>query len=377
MRKLATIRKITDLQPIPGADAIEVATVDSWKVVVKKGEFQLHDLVLYIEVDSWVPHELAPFLSKGQEPREYEGIKGERLRTVRLRGQISQGLILPLWGNDMLVQKFATFENVANRPYPVWVETITGNGWYVMPDGRCVEGALFDLDLSPSFGIVKYEPPVPACLAGVVKGSFPSCFPKTDEERIQNLTDEWPLLQTYTYEVTEKLEGSSMSVGLVPAGYGFEFIVCSRNLNLKETDDNTLWKVARAYDIERKLLEVPTTGGIIIQGELIGEGIQGNYYGIKGHDFYVFAVYDVGAGRYYTPAQRHMLCATLGLNHVPVIDVGVKVDAAIEDVLSRADGLSIINPSKQREGLVYKQDDGKGQAHFKTVSNAYLLATGG
>lgn len=374
MRKLATIRKIVDLQPIPGADAIEVATVDSWKVVVKKGEFQLHDLVLYIEVDSWVPHELAPFLSKGQEPREYNGIKGERLRTIKLRGQVSQGLILPLWDSNYLVQKFARVENVANRPYPVWVETLTENGWYVMPDGRCVESALFELDLSESFGIVKYEPPVPACLAGVVKGSFPSCFPKTDEERIQNLTDEWPLLRTYTYEVSEKLEGSSMSVGLLS---DTEFIVCSRNLNLKETEDNTLWKVARAYDIERKLLDVPTTGGIIIQGELVGEGIQGNYYDIKGHDFYVFAIYDVGGGKYYTPAERHELCQTLGLKHVPVIDVHASVDMSIEDMLRNADGPSIINPKKKREGVVYKQDDGKGQAHFKTVSNDYLISTGG
>ena len=96
MRKLATIRCISAIHPIPDADAIEVAQVDNWKVVVKKGEYRVGDLVVYCEVDSWIPHELAPFLSKGQEPREYEGIKGERLRTVKLRGTTSQGLILPL-----------------------------------------------------------------------------------------------------------------------------------------------------------------------------------------------------------------------------------------------------------------------------------------
>lgn len=96
MRKLATIRRVAAILPIPDADAIEVAQVDNWKVVVKKGEHQVDELVVYIEVDSWVPHEIAPFLSKGQEPREYEGVKGERLRTVKLRGTTSQGLILPL-----------------------------------------------------------------------------------------------------------------------------------------------------------------------------------------------------------------------------------------------------------------------------------------
>ena len=177
MRKLATIRKIMEIKPISGADSICAYRVDNWWVVDSIGEYKINDLVIYCEPDSWIPHELAPFLSKGQEPRVYESIKGERLRTVKLRGQISQGLLLPLWdSSSMLVQKFATFENVANRPYPVWVENITEYGWYIMPDGRCVENALFELDLSPSLGILKYEPPVPAHLSGIVKGAFPSSF---------------------------------------------------------------------------------------------------------------------------------------------------------------------------------------------------------
>ena len=96
MRKLATIRRIADIQPIEGADAIEVAVVDGWRVVVKKDEFTVGDLAMYLEIDSWVPHELAPFLSKGHEPREYNGVKGERLKTIRLRGTTSQGLLLKI-----------------------------------------------------------------------------------------------------------------------------------------------------------------------------------------------------------------------------------------------------------------------------------------
>ena len=96
MRKLASIRRIDDIQPIEGADAIEVATIDGWKVVVKRGEFTVGDLAVYLEIDSWVPHELAAFLSKGKEPREYNGVKGERLRTVKLRGTTSQGLLLKI-----------------------------------------------------------------------------------------------------------------------------------------------------------------------------------------------------------------------------------------------------------------------------------------
>lgn len=96
MRKLASIRRISEVRPIANADAIECAVVDGWTVVIKRGELQPGDLAVYFEIDSFIPYELAPFLSKGREPREFNGVKGERLRTVKLRGQLSQGLLLPL-----------------------------------------------------------------------------------------------------------------------------------------------------------------------------------------------------------------------------------------------------------------------------------------
>lgn len=355
MRKLASIRTIQEIKNIPGADAICAYRVDNWWVVDSIGKYIVGEMVVYCEPDSWIPHELAPFLSKGQEPREYDGIKGERLRTVKLRGQVSQGLILPIT-HELQAEFSHAFLNF--------------EGARQLQEGDEVTDLL---------GIVKYEPPVPACLAGVVKGAFPSCFPKTDEERIQNLTASYAELQEHEYEVTEKLEGSSMSVGLVPLGYGVDFIVCSRNLNLKETPDNTLWKVARQYDIERKLLNVPMTDGLIIQGELIGEGIQGNYYGIKGHDFYVFAIYDIGRGKYYAPKARRKLCEELGLKHTPVLCEARTLNGmSIDDILKAADGKSMINPNKLREGVVYKRTDGlDNQEHFKAVSNAYLIKTGG
>lgn len=358
MRKLASIQKILDIQPIPGADAIEVAQINSWKVVVKKDEFTIGDLVVYFEIDSWIPHTLAPFLSKGQYPKVYDGVEGERLRTVRLRGQVSQGLILPIT-IGMQVEFSHTFLNF--------------EGVRDLQEGD---------DITDMLGILKYDPPVSAQLAGISKGAFPSCFPKTDEERIQNLTSQWPELQEQEYEITEKLEGSSMSVGLLEGDAiprDGEFIVCSRNLNLKEVEGNTLWSLARKHDIERKLREIGPPDGIILQGEIIGEGIQGNYYGIKGHEFYVFAVYDIGMGRYYFPEERRRMCEHLGLKHVPVISTnGSLKGMTIDEVLKSADGMSQVNPTKRREGLVYKRADGKnGQEHFKAVSNEYLLKTGG
>lgn len=384
MRKLASIQKILDIQPIPGADAIEVAQINNWKVVVKKGEFAIGDLVVYFEIDSWIPHALAPFLSKGQYPKVYDGIEGERLRTVRLRGQVSQGLILPLrcvWSGPHINMPY-----IGPSPWDFQGDWETDDGELnvvdIIVDGEHRTGTIDGLDVTARLGILKYDPPVSAQLAGISKGAFPSCFPKTDEERIQNLTGQWPELQEHEYEITEKLEGSSMSVGLLEGDAiprDGEFIVCSRNLNLKEAEGNTLWSLARKHDIERKLRDIGPPDGIILQGEIIGEGIQGNYYGIKGHEFYVFAVYDIGMGRYYFPEERRRMCEHLGLKHVPVIGTRTSLKGmTIDEVLKSADGMSQVNPTKRREGLVYKRADGKnGQEHFKAVSNKYLIATGG
>ena len=97
MRKMARIVKIDAINPIPDADAIEVATVGGWKVVVKKGEYSVGQLAIYCEIDSFIPTTIASFLTKpGHTPKVYEGVEGERLRTVKLRRQLSQGLLLPL-----------------------------------------------------------------------------------------------------------------------------------------------------------------------------------------------------------------------------------------------------------------------------------------
>lgn len=113
MRKMASIEIISDIVPHSNADAIELAIIKGWQVVVKKGEFHRGDMVLYFEIDSWIPTELAPFLSKGHEPRVYKGVRGERLRTVKLRQEISQGLILPL----SVLEKFGKIESLGENRY--------------------------------------------------------------------------------------------------------------------------------------------------------------------------------------------------------------------------------------------------------------------
>jgi RNA ligase (TIGR02306 family) len=338
MRKMATIRKIDALNPIVGADAIEAATIGGWKVVVKKGEFEVGDRAVYCEIDSWIPTELAPFLSKGKEPREYEGIKGERLRTVKLRGQLSQGLLLNL---DQVIPETNSF----------------------------VEGD----DVSEHLGIVKWELPMNAQLAGMARGNFPSVIPKTDQERAQNLVGEiLAAAQAGTlFEITEKLEGSSMTVYQIQGEFG----VCSRNLDLKETEGNSFWATARKEDIEAKMKRIDEHWDFAIQGELVGPGIQGNIYKLKEPEFRVFDVYDITNGKYLDPAHRRALVATLGLKHVPVMveDYNLAGAGGIEGLLNFAEAKSVMGDitGPEREGIVFKEV--KGGMTFKAISNKYLL----
>jgi RNA ligase (TIGR02306 family) len=331
MRKLATLREIDAILPIEGADAIECAVVGGWKVVVKKNEYKPGDRAVYCEIDSWMPYELAPFLSKGKEPREFEGIKGERLRTVKLRGQLSQGLLLNL--DDAL--PFTNSFQIGD-------------------------------DVSEVLGIVKWEKPVNAQLAGQVKGNFPSLIPKTDQERVQNLKNEIRAAfeSGLLFEVTEKLEGSSMTVYRIDGEFG----VCSRNMDLKRDENNSFWKVAIDDDIENKMT---FSDNFAIQGELIGPGIQGNIYKLTKPEFRVFDVYDIKEGYYMNPADRRDLISRMGLNHVPVITVGKDLGTGtIDELLEWAEGESVLAKT-EREGIVFKQEN--GGMTFKAISNKYLL----
>jgi len=334
-RKLATIRKIAEVKAIPDADKICAYRVDGWWVVDSVGKYQVDDLVVYAEPDSWVPTELAPFLSKGKEPREYEGIKGERLRTVKLRGQISQGLLLPLDALN-LGEFVATLSEDTN-------------------------------DVTELLGILKWERPMNAQLAGMARGNFPALVPKTDQERIQNLTRSFEQYQLDTWSITEKLDGSSATFYLDTDDV---FHVCSRNLDLKEDEANSFWKVARKFKIE-DIMRRNFMQGMAIQGEMIGEGIQGNQYKVF-LDFLVYDMYNTATGQYILPAQLKAACEKLGLKHVPIINENATlVGETIDSILAQAEGKSVLNGSN-REGLVWKSNTVHDRS-WKSISTSWLL----
>ena len=338
MRKLARVVKIDEIHEIPGADAIEVATVGGWKVVAKKNDYKAGDLAVYFEIDSWIPYELAPFLTKpGQFPKVYNGVEGQRLKTIRLRGQLSQGLLMPI-------------------PQSVY----DGAGSQVVED----------LDLTDNLMIQKWEREMPAQLAGVSRGNFPSFIRKTDQERIQNLKREYAQWQEQgvEWEMTEKLDGSSMTVYV----NGEESGVCSRNLNLKETEENSFWKVA----LREKLIDkIKSTGkNLALQGELVGPGVQGNKYNLSELDFHLFDIYDIDKQEYYTPKERLELAVNLNITHTPIISLAINFkenDWTIDYVLTNAEFKSYLNNQTEAEGVVFKSVDGKNS--FKAISNKFLL----
>jgi len=342
MRELARVVRIDDIRPIEGADAIEVARVGGWTVVVKKSEFSAGDLAVYFEIDSFLPqgNPAWQFLVD-KSARDYNRMRGHVLRTVRLRGQLSQGLLLPL---------SSTLGDTA-----ISIEPGT--------------------DVTELLGVHKYEPPIPAELAGEVRGLFPSRVPKTDQERIQNLAEElarW-IESGWTWEVTEKLEGASSTWAWLEG----ELRVCSRNLDLRDIEGNTHWRLARECEAAARLKAYCGARNMALQGELVGNGVQGNIYRLQGHRFYLYDVYDVDQGRYLRAAERRPIVQTLGLQHAPVIHPAFvlpqnkDVAATMQMLLAMADGESVLRPGQLREGLVFKALE--HDVSFKVISNQYLL----
>lgn len=332
MRKLATIQIISDVQPIEGADRIQVASVLGWKVVIKKDEFKPGDPAIYCEVDSFLP--VKPefeFLRKSSYKKMSDGTEGFRLKTIKLRGVISQGLLIP----------------VSSLP-----------GYPEVPSPGT--------DVTDILGIVKYEPPIPAQLAGEVKGPFPGFISKTDEERIQNLIDSLPNYKDSLFYVTEKVDGTSITIYLKDGQFG----ICSRNLELVENPENTYWRVVKELDIENKLRNLGRN--IALQGELIGEGIQKNIYKLRGQTIKFFDVFDIDKYEYFDYPSFKSIIDEFDLATVPVIEEALQLPQSVDEILTMANGKSALNPDANREGLVFRTTSGK-RFSFKAISNNFLL----
>ena len=334
-RKLASIQTILSLSPIAGADAILLAKVLGWELVVKKTEFQVGDRCVYFEIDSVLP------IAQWNDHLRKEPNKPLRIKTIRLRGALSQGLAMPM--------------------------SIISAGEYEVGQ-----------DVTTLVGVTKYEPVVPAHLSGMAKGNFPAFLHKTDETRLQSeprVLDE-AISKGLVLVGTLKMDGTSFTAYRRDAEFG----VCSRNLDLKETEDNAHWRMARKLKLEEILRSEPRN--LSIQGEMVGPSIQGNRMGFKEVDLYLFNLYDIGTGKYFSHSEliefgkKHNLKV---VDTISVIQFGH--DMALRDVnylLNIANNINYDNGTPA-EGIVWRpsvetySEVLKGRMSFKTISSRFLL----
>lgn len=332
-RKLATIQVISDLNPIPEADSIEVAKILGWNVVVKKGEFKIGDYCIYCEIDSVLPEtSWSEFLRKN----------GFRIKTVKLRKQISQGICFPL----------SIIENINN-----------------VKEGE---------DVTEILGITKYIPKPGSFDSGYAKGRFPIFIPKTDETRIQNLK---PLVSSYIGTeciITEKIDGCSST-------YFFkdeEFGVCSRNLEIKEDESNAFWRMAKKYSLNEKLKKLGRN--IAFQGEIAGPNIQGNKLQLKELDLFIFDVYDIDKQEYLEPKDSFELIYFLELNYVPIINNAILLHDNIDEWVNYSERKSELNSEVWVEGIIIRSLDnindyelirkiGSNRISLKVINPSFLL----
>jgi RNA ligase (TIGR02306 family) len=329
-RKLVTIQTIEAIGPIPGADNIQQARVMGWTVVIKKGEFAVGDPCVFFEIDSILPD--------GPAWAEFMRARHFRVRTIKLRGVLSQGLALPV---------------------------------AILGDGVAID-ALRGTDVRERLGVTKFEPVLPETRE--LAGPFPARVPKTDEIRLQSALGVLDELRGHDFYVSTKYDGTSATY-VHDAADGF--LACSRNWALKR-GENHVWRLAERY----KLAEV-LPPDMAIQGEVCGPGIQKNRLGLTAVDLFVFNVYDLGAGAYLPLDAMRAFCAERGLGTVPIERVVRGDDAAafahtLDGWLDAARGL-YAGTQQRKEGIVIRplverrSETLSGRLSFKVINNDFLL----
>lgn len=381
MRKFVTIRKIAEIHPIEGADRIVTAVVDGWEVVTKTGEFAVGDDCVFFEIDSFIPaeDERFEFMHKSSL-RIYDDRKGVRVKTIKLRGQVSQGLALPL-------SAFPEIEHAV----------------------AASDEDRYDMCFDELLGVIKYDSFAaknkgggPKIVPAHAAGPFPWYIPKTDEERIENLWSkrdrlcDGDLAKEFYY--TLKVDGSSTTVFLADErlGYfdgididenGLQVVVCSRNLALKYNPEATFWQaVENSKAIEAiKSIKLSTGRNIAIQGETLAPCIQNGHENFDEPTFLAFCAYDIDKNEYLSYDDFVALMEQFNVNRVPILKAGSPFVefGSINDMKEFVDRLGEMFADKvfsdTPEGIVFHPvgvEGNRTRKSFKCISRKYLLKTG-
>lgn len=395
IRKLACVKRISNIFPIENADLIELAIIGDmemggWQCVVKKGEFQINDLAIYCEIDSILPD---------KEPFEFLRKNNFRIKTRKIKSVLSQGILFPLSILNLLDHDVIVNENE---------------------------------DVTELMNVTKWEPKVSAKLSGDALGSFPIYLSRTDQLRIQNFGRGLREFRTSKFECTEKLDGSSLQPYFNNGKYG----VCSRNLELRTTFDTIkcalviedvlikqeiLSQMTEEYDNKftyyqkASMVQIPKDDRInkwndylkilpdgqsvmvdlcksmnledklkslncnlSLQGEIIGPGIQGNSYGLKDYEYRIFDIWNIDLKRHMLRDERLEILEKLDLlnNQCPFLEIStLEKFNSVNDILLFSEGKSMLNSNTEREGIVFKMLEVYSDhiISFKAISNKWLL----
>lgn len=375
MRKLASIQKIVSITEIidpktgEPANSIEAVQILGWTCVAKKGLHKVGELVIYFEIDSILPED---FL-KSQNLWDYEKNKGllgksagNVLKTKKLLKVLSQGLVAPIAGTSLygfpVEEDMDVTEKLGITKYEQYIEEEFEPG---APRKKSFKSRMIKKFKPQIIFLSKYIPWFRQFIGS--GGAFPDFIQKTDQTRIQNLTKNWNELREDTYEVTEKMEGTSSTYFYKDGDFG----MCSRNLRKPNNSTDHFGFIEKKYEIFKKLIEYKKN--IALQGEICGPGIQGNYYNLNEFTWFIFDVYLIDERRKALPAERTVILFDLGLSltQAPFYSLQNLKGMTIQEVLDMTIRKSYLNNKVDSEGLVFKSIL-KNQS-FKAINNDYLL----
>jgi RNA ligase (TIGR02306 family) len=337
MRYLASIQRISEIKPIPDADLIELAVIKGWQCVSKKGEFKPGDLCIYFEVDSYLPIDgRYEFLRKtSYRNNEYMG-EGFRVKTVKFRGEISQGLALPL-------SQFPELSAYA-------------------------EG----IDVTGILGVKKWEMPEQVNSAGISIGDKPYGIPTTDETRIQSMPEFLEHFNGKPYYISTKMDGTSCTIYIKDGKVG----VCGRNDEYKEDEKTcSMWAYVYKHNLKEKLMALGED--IVIQGEFCGAGIQKNRLKLFEPELYVFDVIKISDKDKLRKCGLDEIlsyCSKLGVYSVPIEETGESFNYSLPDLIEKAKGK--YESGLDKEGIVVRTREygriGNDKLSFKVINNDFF-----
>lgn len=374
MRKLVTAQRVKNLEPIIGADLIEKATIEGWECVVKKGDFNIGDMCIYCEIDSILP-----------ERPEFEFLRPRkfRIKTIKLKNTISQGIIFPL---NIIKDIEPSFNILEIKEGDDLQEVMGVKKWDPEQESIIVEKEPEFNDKNEfvraykkyKYFTVRFLKKLFGIPTGTASDDFPSYVPKTDETRVQTSQRGLETHKGKRAYITEKLEGSSTTYITIKSKGNFfkrlfsrqpmKFIVCSRNRIVNNRADDR-WVIADKYNISRKMAALGRN--FAIQGELIGPKIQGNLYELPERDFRMYLAYDIDEKRYFTLSELKDLANELQIIGVPLLDENHIVHTDTKAYVDLSIGNSRLNPKKKREGIVIRLAE--ENYSFKSINPEYLL----